>query len=45
MDMLIAETQPIKPGNENTEELAKVKSTFKYNRILQVLTVLTILMD
>ena len=25
--MLIAETQPIKPGNANTEELAKVKST------------------
>ena len=25
--MLIAETKPIKPGNANTEELAKVKST------------------
>ena len=25
--MLLAETQPIKPGNANTEELAKVKST------------------
>ncbi len=40
MDICWLLKQPIKPGNANTEELAKVKEYFKYNLHLQVPTVL-----